>query len=299
MFVDDTFYLTNCLINVQSISNPISADTAQIINQGFYYNQHQEEISIADALQFSILNTLYFEKDHQYLIFDNPNRRGIIEVTAEDVVSCSERLIVKENHENCVILNFANGVFPGGGWAYNAMAQEECIMRVSGGYASIISKPEFYIKNSDDYAVSTDALIYSPNVPFFKNSQNEVLDYPFTISMITSPAVIANEYSSHEQEVYRIMEERCRKIIYLAIQQGDTNIALGAFGCGAFGNDPNQIATIFKKILITEGYRTYFDYIVFPIPEYHGKSRSTNIDPFAQILDVPIRRFDVEDEAPQ
>jgi uncharacterized protein (TIGR02452 family) len=159
-------------------------------------------------------------------------------------------------------------------------------MRAFGAFASIITKKEFYEFNKLDRVHDSDFIIYSPNVPFFRNSQNEFLEEPFNISIIPSPAIFARRSTSSKEMMYQIMGKRCRKIIQCAIHQNDKIIALGAFGNGS-----NMTAEIFKKILKDEGYQFYFDYIVFPIPEFHRANRSWNIDRFATILDTPIRRI--------
>lgn len=288
--------VVNYLKNQSYVSHPVSRETIKVMNNGFYTNSKDEVKSIQESLQKSIENCLLFKPDFEYKHPETKVGEGVIEVVAEDIISCSYRLVVTEKRSNCVILNFANGVHPGGGWAHYAMAQEECIMRASGGYASMIAKQEFYQSNSHNSALSTDSLIYSPDVPFFRNSKNKFLEEPFSISMITSPAVIAAACHLSQKKIREIMEKRCRKIIQCAINQKDKVIALGAFGCGAFRNDPNVIAGIFKQILIDEDYKSYFDYIVFPIPEYHGNVRSFNIDPFSKILNVPIRKIEESDE---
>ena len=43
------------------------------------------------------------------------------------------------------------------------------------------------------------------------------------------------------------------------------NIILGAFGCGAFSNDPEVISSVFKRILIDEEYFKYFVNVHFAI----------------------------------
>ena len=52
---------------------------------------------------------------------------------------------------------------------------------------------------------------------------------------------------------------------------------LGAFGCGVFQNDPNDIAKYWHELLIEEDLKKYFEKITFSILN----SRSgDNITPF-------------------
>jgi len=49
------------------------------------------------------------------------------------------------------------------------------------------------------------------------------------------------------------------------VENNIDNLILGAFGCGAFANDPQMVSKIFKKILIDEGYFKYFINVHFAI----------------------------------
>ena len=62
-----------------------------------------------------------------------------------------------------------------------------------------------------------------------------------------------------------------------AINRVDTLI-LGAFGCGVFGQDPIEVATIFKEYL--GKYPFVFDKVIFAIPN----KESTNYLAFNEIL---------------
>lgn len=52
---------------------------------------------------------------------------------------------------------------------------------------------------------------------------------------------------------------------------------LGAWGCGAFGNNPKDVAHYFKSMLVDEGYGKCFDEVCFAI---YGKADGKNITAF-------------------
>jgi uncharacterized protein (TIGR02452 family) len=47
-------------------------------------------------------------------------------------------------------------------------------------------------------------------------------------------------------------------------------LILGAYGCGVFGNDPNDVAKCWKELLFDEGYGGYFKRVLFVILDKSG-----------------------------
>lgn len=271
---------------------PEKQQELSIIN--FILIPKRKKVLIDQSLTNSIQNCILFPPDHSYVIPENETTNSIIEVTNEDIVSCTNRLSCIENHQNIVVLNFASAVLPGGSWASFGKAQEESITRASGLFASLISQPTYYFENRKLDVFYSDYIMYSPTVPFFRDSKNMLIDVPYDISVITSPAVKAKMLDNSEEtkeKLFQTMLIRCRKIIQCAIQQRHKVITLGAFGCGVFRNDPKDIAEIFRILLIDENLKKFFEYIVFPMPETHGSLRSSNIDAFAQVFEVEINRY--------
>ena len=74
------------------------------------------------------------------------------------------------------------------------------------------------------------------------------------------------------------MKNRMRKILYLFAYYNCTNIVLGAFGCGVFGNSPDDVAKYWYELLYEENLKSYFEYISFSILDKPG--RISNIDVF-------------------
>jgi len=57
-------------------------------------------------------------------------------------------------------------------------------------------------------------------------------------------------------------------LIHFKFKPENTCIILGAFGCGAFGNNPTDIANIMKNVIVYFGGN--YGKIVFGIPNRHG-----------------------------
>lgn len=133
-----------------------------------------------------------------------------------------------------------------------AMAQEEDLCRCSGLYPCLKKKPLFYNANimcGDIYY--TDGVIYSPKVPFIRDEYNMFLENPFTLSIVTAPAPNLNGTRPEglQYKLRGLIRGRIERVLHIAAAHGHKNIILGAWGCGAFGNDPQMMAEEFKKMV--------------------------------------------------
>jgi len=266
---------------------PLSLEALDICSNGRYKNKKGEEIEIREKIIKSIQETESFDPTIQFYYKKNEPKQGKIYVIAEKSVDCAIRLRYKYPNHRIALLNFANPYQPGGGFLGGAIAQEECICRATALYPSICRRNEFFDYNinvSDSYG--SDYLIFSPNVPIFKNDSYEPLECPLEVSMITSAAVIAFRIKSTSllkkdlDMINTTMHQRIKKIIELAIYKKVQVLILGAFGCGAFGNDPDEVAKSFKYWLIEKKMLEFFDEVVFPIPG----SRTNNLGVFSKVL---------------
>lgn len=75
-------------------------------------------------------------------------------------------------------------------------------------------------------------------------------------------------------------KNRARHILSVAASKGVDAIVLGAFGCGAFQNDPAVVARAYKDVL--EQYKGYYNLIEFAI--YCRPRETTNYDAFRRTL---------------
>jgi uncharacterized protein (TIGR02452 family) len=139
---------------------------------------------------------------------------------------------------------------------------------------------------ADTNPLYKDYLIYSPDVPFFRDDQGALLAHPFPVSVITAAAPNAKECTAPclTRAIRGTMKNRMRKVIQLAALQGHRVLLLGAFGCGVFGNQPEQVATIQKELLVDEQLGQYFDCIGNPIAP--SRTNTANLDAFRRVLGV-------------
>ncbi|MFX1238703.1 MAG: TIGR02452 family protein [Promethearchaeota archaeon] len=108
------------------------------------------------------------------------------------------------------------------------------------------------------------------------------------ISIITAPAVNAGAVKRNEpnniKKIAPIIISRAEKILVIAAHHGVTDLVLGAWGCGVFKNDPDQVADIwFDHLENSEIFKGLFHRIVFTVPGIIGKNYQAFIERFRNI----------------
>lgn len=239
-------------------NSSVGKGTLEILKNTQYTTASGKVVDISAALFESIKGSILYKIDQK--LYDS-GCNPIIEVVNETTGKAAQRMA----NSDVVLLNFASGNNPGGGFLVGAVAQEEDLCRASGLYACLKSKPNFYNDNIlVDSHYYTDGMIYSPKVPFFRDNYNLLLDEPFYASVISAPApnvrLIEN---ASEDRLTHIFQNRINKIFQIAEQHEHKNIILGAWGCGAFGNDPKMVAGLFKEALMNNS--PAFDKVCFAV----------------------------------
>jgi uncharacterized protein (TIGR02452 family) len=82
-------------------------------------------------------------------------------------------------------------------------------------------------------------------------------------------------------ESVRLLGKRIHRVLAVARWLGYRSLVLGAWGCGAFGNDPGQTAGDFRKALEEEHGGAFSD-IVFAITDWSPERRF--LGPFRQVF---------------
>lgn len=202
----------------------------------------------------------------------------------------------KKKIQNIYILNFADGLKPGGGYLNGRSAQEETLCRQTLLYPTLVSSPMYSI-NSKLGPEASDAMIYSADVLVIRDDDNKWIkkQYRFRVNIISSPAVDNRKGFPNND---KIMEERIRKIISLAAYKSSSEaigsknaLILGAFGCGVFKNDAEMVASKFGKVLCEEKMRYHFDSDVFPIYNDHNGIKQTFQTVLSQIAASLKQKF--------
>ncbi len=169
------------------------------------------------------------------------------------------------------VLNFASAKNPGGGFLNGAKAQEESLAVSSTLYPTLIAHEEYYNENRTHRSMMyLDYGIYSPDVVFFRDETFQLTETPVRASVLTLPAVNMGQVllkGENVQEAKKVMRRRMKLALGIFAEQKARHIVLGAYGCGVFRNDPNEVA-IWWKELLKEGMGQYFDSVFYAVLDY-------------------------------
>lgn len=243
------------LMNARSNNVSIGKETMQITAQKQYTAPNGQTVEISQAVDNCVKKTVLYKVEDPSNMDWEPYT-PTIEVINETTAQAAARLL-QDGKQNIVALNFAAACHPGGGFLSGAIAQEEDLCRASALYACLNSKPIFYNENIIcDNAFYTDNVIYSPNVPFFRAPDNSLLEQPFVLSIVSSPAPNVRNMSESDLKekdfdlrLHSTFLDRMVRILNVCAIHGHRNIILGAWGCGAYSNDPVMVASAFKEAL--------------------------------------------------
>ena len=233
----------------------IAHETVEILNRGYYETESGSRIDIESDLEFARENTVLYKpedfKDIQLKGEDPEDTR--LEVTNETTLQAAESLKAPGSADPFV-LNFASARNPGGGFLNGSGAQEESLARATGLYACISEVTEYYQKNRQSgTGLYTNNMIYSPKVPVIRDDDGDLLESPFKVTILTAPAVNRRVVEKNEperlSEVRPTMDDRIKKVLKVATDNGHRKLVLGAWGCGVFDNDPAMVSKLFKKHL--------------------------------------------------
>lgn len=233
-------------------------ETVKIVDRGWYETSDGHRVEIAHQIDACLNATqLYAPTQLNNLPMNNLVATGntLFEVENETTLSAARRAVVENGNAKTLCLNFASAKNPGGGFLKGSQAQEESLARSSALYASLLTQDDFYKTNRGcRTALYTDHLILSPNVPVFRHDDGNLLRAPYLLSILTSPAVNAGAVKKNEPDkepmIRPTMANRITKILQVSAHHGYDHLILGAWGCGVFGNDPDEIAELFAEALL-------------------------------------------------
>ncbi|MDE6554107.1 MAG: TIGR02452 family protein [Muribaculaceae bacterium] len=260
-------------------------NTVQIVNSGFYLTEDGKKVELNKDQRLTD-GTTFYDKEFSVSNVPSLNDQTIIEVTERDCLKEAVRLSKEGLYP--AVLNMANRRNPGGGVLHGSRAQEESIFRRTSLFRSLYQfapyAGEFGLRKSElQYPLDKNfGGVYSPDVILFRDSEKhgcKLLDNPEYVSVITVAAMNRPEIDSMGKISGHLIEgvkNKIRTIFRIALRHCHDSLVLGAWGCGAFCNPPEHIASLFHEVLNEMEFKNKFRKIVFAILEDHNSRKAHN-----------------------
>ncbi|MEV6380155.1 TIGR02452 family protein [Streptomyces sp. NPDC051773] len=255
----------------------IAHETEQIVAAGGYRAPAGHEVSLEAGIEAARAGTrLYGPAPVPFAPAGDPVPSSgdpvpsSLEVTGESSLEAARRLTAADPTP-VAVLNFSSARNPGGGYLNGAQAQEEALCRASALYTCVREARAFYDHHRTHRdPFYTDRVIHSPAVPVFRDDRGTLLDTPYTAGFLTSAApnasVVRRTAPERAPELPRALAVRAERVLETAAAHGYRRLVLGAWGCGVFGNDPAQVASAFRALLMDGGrFEGAFAHVAFGI----------------------------------
>lgn len=221
-----------------------------------------------------------------------------VEIIEGDSFDVALSLKNERKYNNVSVLNMANQTSPGGGFLQGCSAQEEALCRRSNLFDSINihpigrNKTNFnpHLKNKmkGTYNVPEFGSIYSPKVKVFRGNQDldgyAYFKKPEEVNVISSAAYDIG-HSPKPTNYRENTKIKLQMILNTALENNQECVVLGAYGCGAFGNDPKEVASIMKEILQERPVYQQKMKIVFGIIKDNNDTKG-NLKNFATLQNI-------------
>lgn len=253
------------------------------------------------AIQESIKNTVFYECDDYPEVPERRFKKTAITLTRRRTLDAAMSLQKKHLELKIAVHNFASATNPGGGVRLGSRAQEESLCRCTTLYPVLNTQENldrYYTVNRErGDSLYDDACIYTPEIIVCKSDIDRPVRLPrdkwdlVDVITIAAPNLRAkpnNEFNPGDEEpafvtdeeLFELQETRIRHMFTVVAHHGADIFVTGAFGCGAFKNNPEVVASVYKKIL--PEFEGCFKEIVFAI--YCRPNETQNFDAFERIL---------------
>ncbi|CAK9011756.1 unnamed protein product [Durusdinium trenchii] len=204
-------------------------------------------------------------------------------------------MFAKQRRRVCA-LNFANGKEVGGGYKHGATAQEEDLCRqIPLLYSSLINaqKSDLYpfgppTCSSPRKPEKYSDVLYTGNLTIGRAGAEEGFrilkpSEQVTVSLVAAaaPNIKFSKDVNDEKLIYRTMMT-IFNAPHVAESGAIDTLVLGAWGCGAFGGNPVQIAGLFIKALVEDGLGQGYKEVHFAIPQFSVEDQ--NYEMFREVF---------------
>lgn len=254
--------------------------------------------------------TVFFEND--YPVFNRKEIDETISVSKDRSYQAAMRLSEEYSGRKIAVLNFANAFHAGGGVTKGSNAQEESLCRTSTLYPLIYRRTlndTFYQHHRDlNTPKASDSLIYTEGVVICKTDD----DYPermpkekwVTVDVITMAApdlrnkanpyavIVGKGVEMNDAELFGYHVKRAIHMLTAAAAKNADILVLGAFGCGAFQNNPAVVAKAYKTALSV--FPKVFEHIEFAV--YCTANSAENYEEFYKVFGKSNEKYREENK---
>lgn len=249
----------------------------------YYNNKSQNKIKALEHVELLENNYKNIIEDqvNKSIVYDKDFKEEIPKVANTPSIEVIDKLTLEplddiDHNEKVGVLNFASYKNAGGKFLDGSYAQEEYLCHYTTLY-NIISNTKFngyydYNRQNLNKGMYLNRAIFSPEVTVFDKERS------IAVLTCASPnrSYMLRSNKVTEEQNYVILYSRIKFVLDIFEYNKIDTLILGAFGCGVFRQDPNDVAQIFKQLLP----RYNFKKVIFAIPNEH----STNHKVFKEIL---------------
>ncbi len=261
----------------------------------------EKDPDLSASVQNAKKNTTVFYED-DYPAFNTSETKAMyVTVSMDRSYQAAMRLSKESPGAKIAVMNFANAFQAGGGVTKGSSAQEESLCRTSTLYPLLYRKylnDTFYKHHRNmNTPKATDSLVYTEGVIICKTDtdlpQRMPKDEWVTVDVITvaapdlrrksnmHAALVGRGAYMNDAELFGYHVKRAIHILTCAAAKKADILVLGAFGCGAFENNPEVVARAYRTAL--QEFPKVFSRIEFAV--YCSPKDTTNYDVFSQVLE--------------
>lgn len=276
------------------VRKKVFVSTLDFVQKGSYVSESGKVVDLRAALTPNPVSSFY--STEQPVLMKEKDCQTYVHVVNKDCLDCAHSMLEADSTDDVCVLNMASRRTPGGGVISGAGAQEEYLFRCSDYFRFLYP----YANNFDPrmYSIQPDPAhrypldrdfggVYSNGVTVFRENEKcgyALIDSPWKVNMVAVPAININMGMPSPKVYHAANLNKIRTILRAAYAGGNRRLVLGAFGCGAFGNDPRVIASFFKEVLDSAEFKNAFREVVFAIIEDHN-SNGRNFKAFQSVFE--------------
>lgn len=163
------------------------------------------------------------------------------------------------------VLDFASFVNPGGGYIRGGLAQEEALCTESYLYNVLNEQRDWYGENrrrNINCELYRERALVVPAVRFERGKMHAYADV--VVAAAPNAKRARTDYHVGEETLAVSMRDRVRFVLAIIDALGREKAVLGAYGCGVFGWDAEQVAEMFREELASGSHGV--KQVIFAIP---------------------------------